>query len=240
MKKYTEALKAAFPLTLPICAAYLFLGISFGIYFCSKGFSPIYPTLTAMSVFAGSLEFVVVTMLMAEFDPVYMFFLAVMINARHLFYGISMLELYKNMGLTKLYLIFGLSDETFAINVAISPPENVDKKIYYFFVTFLNQCYWVTGATIGGWIGSNIAINTKGLDFVLTALFVAIFVSQYQNTDNHMPAFVGLAIPTICLVVLGAKHFIPPAMVLIIVFFVVMFHKENSRHNNTLKGGKDL
>ena len=226
MKKYYDAFKAAFPLTLPICAAYLFLGISFGIYFCSKGFSPIYPTLTALVVFAGSLEFVIVTMLMGEFDPIYMFLLAVMINARHLFYGITMLEAYKNMGLAKLYLIFGLTDETFAINVAIAPPETVDKKTYYFFVTVLNQCYWVTGATIGGLIGSNITINTKGLDFVLTALFVALFVSQYQNMDDHLPAFAGLIIPTICLVFLGAKSFIPPAMVMIILFFAMMFNRE--------------
>jgi len=233
MQKYITALKAAFPLTLPICAAYLFLGISFGIYFCSKGFSPIYPTLTAMSVFAGSLEFVVVTMLMADFNPAYMFFLALLINARHLFYGLSMLEAYKNMGMTKLYLIFGLTDETFAINVAIAPPEDVDKKAYYFFVTFLNQCYWVTGATIGGWIGSSLSINTKGLDFVLTALFVAIFVSQYQSVDNHLPAFIGIAIPSLCLIVLGAKNFIPPAMALIIAFFVWQFHKERA-----CRGGK--
>lgn len=231
MQKYVAAFKAAFPLTLPICAAYLFLGISFGIYFCSKGFSPWYPTLTALTVFAGSLEFVVVSMLTADFDPIYMFFLAIMINARHLFYGLTMLEPYKNMGLTKLYLIFGLTDETFAINVTIEPPQDVDRKIYYFFVTVLNQCYWVTGATLGGLIGSTISFNTKGLDFVLTALFVALFVSQYQSMDNHLPAWVGLLIPAACLVVLGPKSFIPPAMVLIIVFFVCMYkkgHKEKS------------
>ena len=237
MQKYLAAFKAAFPLTLPICAAYLFLGMSFGIYFCSKGFSAWYPSLTAMTVFAGSLEFVIVTMLMASFDPIYMFLLAVMINARHLFYGISMLEPYKNMGLAKLYLIFGLTDETFAINVAIAPPPEVDKKTYYLLVTFLNQCYWVTGATLGGLIGSSIHFNTKGLDFVLTALFVAIFVSQYQSMDYHLPAFVGLIIPTLCLIALGAKHFIPPAMVLIIVFFVYMYRKESKALAKS-KGGE--
>lgn len=238
MQKCFTALKTAFPLTLPICAAYLFLGISFGIYFCSKGFSPIYPTLTAMVVFAGSLEFVIVTMLLADFNPIYMFFLAIMINARHLFYGITMLEPYKNMGLAKLYLIFGLTDETFAVNVAIQPPPNVDKKLYYFFLTFLNQCYWVTGATLGGLIGSTIHFNTQGLDFVLTALFVALFVSQYQNMDDHLPAFVGLIVPTLCLVILGPKSFILPAMVLIIACFVWLYHKSNKLNKNSVQGGE--
>lgn len=226
MQKYMKALKAAFPLTLPICAAYLFLGMSFGIYFCSKGFSPWYPFFTAATVFAGSLEFVIVTLLMGTFDPLYAFIMALTINARHLFYGLSMLEMYKNMGLAKLYLIFGLTDETFAINVSIEPPHDVDKKAYYIFVTLLNQSYWVTGATIGGFIGSTIHFNTKGLDFVLTALFVAICVNQWQNTDDHIPALIGIIIPAICLVFLGAQHFIPPAMLLIIACFIFMFYKQ--------------
>lgn len=226
MQKYFAAFKAAFPLTLPICAAYLFLGFSFGIYFCSKGFSMWYPMLTAMTVFAGSLEFFIANVMVGAFDPVFMFVMAVIINARHLFYGISMLEPYKNMGLTKLYLIFGLTDETYAINVSINPPEHVDKKAYYFFVTFLNHCYWLTGTTLGAFVGSNIEFNSKGLDFSLTALFITIVVNQWQSMNNHIPALIGLAIPTICLMVLGAKNFIPPAMLLILLVFVFMFRKD--------------
>lgn len=235
MNKYFAAFKAAFPLTLPICAAYLFLGISFGIFFCSKGFSAWYPTLTAASVFAGSLEFFIVTVFASNiFDPIYMFFMAVIINARHLFYGISMLEPYKNMGLAKLYLIFGLTDETFAINISTAPPENVDRKAYYFFVTLLNQCYWVTGATIGAFIGSNIKFNSTGLDFALTAVFITIFVNQWMSMKNHTPALIGIVIPAACLIVLGAKHFIPSAMILILVFFVYMYRLERASLN--LKG----
>lgn len=235
MNKYFAALKAAFPLTLPICAAYLFLGISFGIFFCSKGFSPWYPTLTAASVFAGSLEFFIVTVFASNiFDPIYMFFMAVIINARHLFYGISMLESYKNMGLAKLYLIFGLTDETFAINVSTQPPENVDKKAYYLFVTLLNQCYWVTGATVGGFIGSTLKFNSTGLDFALTAVFITIFVNQWMSMENHTPALVGIIIPAVCLIVLGAKNFIPPAMILILAFFIYLYRLEHA--NVSLKG----
>lgn len=185
-----------------------------------------YPMLTAMTVFAGSLEFFIANVMVGAFDPVFMFVMAVIINARHLFYGISMLEPYKNMGLTKLYLIFGLTDETYAINVSINPPEHVDKKAYYFFVTFLNHCYWLTGTTLGAFVGSNIEFNSKGLDFSLTALFITIVVNQWQSMDNHIPALIGLAIPTICLMVLGAKNFIPPAMLLILLIFVFMFRKD--------------
>lgn len=235
MQKYITALKAAFPLTLPICAAYLFLGFSFGIYFCSKGFSIWYPMLTALTVFAGSLEFFIANVMVGAFDPVFMFVMAVIINARHLFYGISMLEPYKNMGLAKLYLIFGLTDETYAINVSINPPENVDKKAYYFFVTLLNHCYWLTGTTVGAFVGSNVEFKSKGLDFSLTALFITIVVNQWQSMDNHIPALIGLVVPTLCLVALGAKNFIPPAMVLILVIFIMMYRKEKS-----YEGGKKL
>lgn len=235
MQKYITALKAAFPLTLPICAAYLFLGFSFGIYFCSKGFSMWYPMLTALTVFAGSLEFFIANVMTGAFDSVFMFVMAVIINARHLFYGISMLEPYKNMGLAKLYLIFGLTDETYAINVSINPPENVDKKAYYFFVTLLNHCYWLTGTTVGAFIGSNVEFNSKGLDFSLTALFITIVVNQWQSMDNHIPALIGLVVPTLCLIALGAKNFIPPAMLLILVIFIMMYRKEKS-----YEGGKKL
>ena len=167
--KYSKALKAAFPLTLPICAAFLFLGISYGFYICSKGFSPWYPFFTSALVFAGSMEFVLVTMLLSPFNPLYCFFMALMINSRHLFYGLSMLEKYKNTGLKKFYLIFGMCDESFAINCNTVIPEGIDKGCFMVCVNLLNQIYWVAGATIGGLLGNSLQINTKGLDFALVA-----------------------------------------------------------------------
>ena len=225
MNKYLTAFKAAVPLTLPICAAFLFLGMSFGLYFTSMGFSPWYPILTSLTVFAGSMEFVLVTLLLAPFNPLYAFFMALMINARHLFYGLSMLEKYKNTGLKKLYLIFGMCDESFAINVSTKIPEGVDKGWFMTFVTILNHSYWVTGSTLGAFIGSQLTINTKGLEFVLTALFIAIFVSQWQGTENHTPALVGLVIPTLCLLLFGASKFIVPAMLLIVAIFLFVYNR---------------
>lgn len=225
MNKYRAAFKAAFPLTLPICAAFLFLGISYGFYICSKGFSPWYPFFTSALVFAGSMEFVLVTMLLSPFEPLYCFLMTLMVNSRHLFYGLSMLEKFKDTGFKKLYLIYGMCDESFAINCSANPPPGVDKGWFMTFVTLLNQIYWVAGATLGGLLGSSLQINTKGLDFALTALFVAIFVSQWQSTDNHAPAVTGIAIPLACLLLLGPRSFIPPAMVLMLLLFIFTYYK---------------
>lgn len=223
--KYSKALKAAFPLTLPICAAFLFLGISYGFYICSKGFSPWYPFFTSALVYAGSMEFVLVTMLLSPFNPLYCFFMALMINSRHLFYGLSMLEKYKNTGLKKFYLIFGMCDESFAINCNTVIPEGIDKGCFMVCVNLLNQIYWVAGATIGGLLGNSLQINTKGLDFALVALFTAIFVSQWQSTENHTPAVLGIVIPLLCLVLISPQSFIPPAMLLLLLVFITAYYK---------------
>ena len=167
MNKYKAAFKVAMPLTLPIAAAFLFLGISYGFYCCSKGFSPWYPFFTSALVFAGSMEFILVPMLLGPFDPLYCFLLTLMINFRHLFYGISMLEKFNNTGWKKFFLIFGMCDETFAINCNANIPKDIDKGWFMTFVTLLNQIYWVVGATAGALLGNIIHINTKGLDLSL-------------------------------------------------------------------------
>ncbi len=229
MNKYITAFKVAFPLTLPICAAILFLGISYGFYICSKGFSPWYPFFTSALVFAGSMEFVLVNMLLSPFNPLYCFFMAIMINSRHLFYGLTMLEKYKNTGLKKFYLIFGMCDESFAINCSVNIPADVDKGWFMTFVNLLNQIYWVAGATLGGILSSSLQINTKGLDFALTALFIAIFVSQWQASENHNPAIIGIIIPLLCLVIIGPQSFIPLAMLLILAVFITAYYKGGIR-----------
>ena len=225
MDKYKKAFLAAFPLTLPICAAFLFLGFSYGFFICSKGFSPWYPFFTSMLVFAGSMEFVLVGMLLSAFNPWYCYLMTLMVNSRHLFYGLSMLEKFKDTGWKKIYLIFGMCDESFAINVSTSPPKGVDKGWFMTFVTLLNQIYWVVGSTIGGIMGSSIKINTQGLDFALVALFMAIFVSQWQNCTNHNPAIIGIILPLGCLVILGPQSFVPPAMLLMLILFITAYYK---------------
>ena len=191
-QRFFLAFRAAFPKTLPILAGFLFLGISYGIYMNVSGFSFLYPMLMGLTIFAGSIEFVAVSMLLGAFDPVQALLMTIMINARHLFYGISMLDKYRGLGWKKPYLIFGLCDETFSINYTADIPKEVDRGWYYFFVTLLNQIYWVSGATIGGLFGSIIPFETEGLDFVMTALFVVIFLDQWMKEKTMSARLRGL------------------------------------------------
>lgn len=219
MKK-KEAFLEAFPYTLPICAGFLFLGVSYGFFMSSKGFSVLYPIFMSMFIFAGSMEFVTANLLLSAFNPMSAFILALMVNARHLFYGISMLDKYKNTGKKKFYLIFGMCDESFSINCTAKIPEGIDKGWFMVFVNLLNQCYWVFGAGLGAVLGKVIQINTKGIEFVLTALFVVIFIDQWKEAKSHIPAFIGVVIPLICLIFIGSQHFIIPSMILIVLCFI--------------------
>ncbi len=212
-----KALKAAFPYTLPILMGFLFLGIAYGVYMGSKGFSFVYPMLMSLTILAGSMEFVAVNLLIRAFDPVTVFLLTLMVNARHLFYGISLLETYKNTGKKKCYLIFGMCDESFSINASVKPPDGVDKGWFMFFVTALNHAYWFIGSTLGGILGSLVSFEFKGLDFVLTALFVVIFLEHWLKTKQHLPALIGLTASVLSLAVFGPDGFIVPAMLLIVV-----------------------
>ena len=231
--KKVNALKAAFPHTIPICAGFLFLGLAYGIYMNSKGFSFLYPMLMSLTIFAGSMEFVAANLLVSSFQPLYALALTLMVNARHLFYGISMLEKYKGTGKKKLYLIFGMCDESFSINCTAEPPADIDRGWFMFFVTLLNHIYWVVGATLGGILGSLVSFNTKGIDFVLIALFVVIFLDQWFSQKSHLPASIGIITSTVCLLGFGANNFIIPAMLLILAlltFFRKYFEaKEESK-----------
>ena len=212
-----NAFRAALPHTIPIAVGFLFLGMSYGFLMRSKGFSVFYPLLMSFFIFAGSMEFVTVNLLLSAFDPVRGFFLALMVNARHLFYGISMLDKYKNMGWKKFYLIFGMCDESFTINCNVTPPPDVDRGWFMFFVTLLNQIYWVSGATLGALLGYVIRFDTKGIEFVMTALFIVMFLNQWEEREDHRPALTGIGCSLLCLLVFGSERFILPAMALIIL-----------------------
>ena len=181
------ALKAAFPHTIPILAGFLFLGMTYGVYMRTSGFSFWYPMIMSVVIFGGSLEFVATSMLLAPFAPVQVFLTAVMIQARHLFYGISMLDKYKGTGWKKPYLIYAMCDETFSVNYTADIPEGVDRGWFYFFVSLLDEFYWFLGATLGGILGGLLRFNTEGLDFVMTAMFVVIFMDQWLKEAPDAP-----------------------------------------------------
>lgn len=222
----TRAFRAAFPYTLPICVGFLFLGMSYGFLMGSYGFSFVYPMLMSLFIFAGSMEFVTANLLlMPTFQPLHAFLLTLMVNARHLFYGLSLLEKFRGLGWKKPYLIFGLCDETFSIHCAVTPSEDVDPGWFMFFTTVLNQSYWVAGATLGGLLGQVIHFNTQGIEFVMTALFVVMFLSQWEQAKDHRPALIGVGCTLLCLLVLGSDRFLLPAMALIILCFLSLRKK---------------
>lgn len=212
LEKIKKAFAAAFPHTIPIFAGFWFLGLTYGIYMNVSGFSFWYPMLMSITIFAGSMEFVAVNLLLGAFNPLQALVMTLMINARHLFYGISMLDKYKGTGWKKFYLIFGMCDETFSINYTAEIPEGTDRGWFMFAVTFLNQCYWFLGATLGGIFGSFIHFNTEGIDFVMTAMFVVIFMEQWLKDEKHTSAILGLGLSLLCLAAFGADNFIIPSM----------------------------
>ena len=221
-KKYINAFKAAFPLTIPIFAGFWFLGLTYGIYMNVSGFSFWYPMFMSLTIFAGSVEFVAVNLLLGAFNPIQALAMTLMINARHLFYGISMLDKFKGTGLKKIYLIFGMCDETFSINYTANIPENVDKGWFMFFVTALNHFYWFFGATLGGIFGSLIRFNTEGLEFVMPAMFIVIFLEQWLKDRRHINALLGLAVSILCLAAFGSENFMIPAMLGILGILTIL------------------
>lgn len=221
---YKRAFKAAFPHTIPIFAGFWFLGMAYGIYMNVSGFSFWYPMLMALTIFGGSLEFVAATMLLGSFAPLQTLIVTLMIQARHLFYGIAMLDKFKGMGWKRFYLIFGMCDETFSINYTAKIPESIDKGWFMFFVTLLNHLYWVTGSTIGGLLGSLITFDTEGLDFVMTAMFVVIFLEQWLKEKKHYTALIGVLVSAVCLLCFGADSFMIPTMVCIL-FLLTVFRR---------------
>lgn len=212
-----KAFKAAFPYTIPIFAGFWFLGIAYGIYMNVSGFGFWYPMIMGITVFGGSLEFVAVSMLLSSFAPLQTLLAALVIQARHLFYGIAMLDKFEGMGWKRFYLIFGMCDETFSVNYTAEIQEGVDKGWFMFFVTLLNQIYWVSGAAIGGLLGSAVKFNTEGLSFVMTAMFVVIFTEQWMKEKKHYTAVLGLAASAACLAVFGSESFLIPSMICILV-----------------------
>ena len=211
-----RALFCAFPYTIPPSPPFSLPRPTYGIYMHLPGFPFSSPTLLTLPIFAGSVEFVAVNLLLGAFNPLQALAMTLMINARHLFYGISMLDKFRGVGLKKIYLIFGMCDESFSINYTADIPQDVDKGWFMFFVTLLNHIYWFSGATLGGIFGSFIHFNTEGLDFVMTAMFVVIFMEQWLKEKRHTSALVGIGISLLCLLTFGADHFIIPSMLAIL------------------------
>lgn len=210
-----ETIKYAFIKTIPIMAGYIVLGTGFGLVLYDKGYSFIWALFMSLSIYAGSMQYVTINLLSASASLLTAALMTLMVNARHLFYGISMVDKYRDTKKYKPYLIFALTDETYSLVCDAHLPEGIDQTKYYFFVSLFNQGYWLLGSLIGSLIGSMFTFDTTGVDFAMTALFVVIFVEQWENTKNHVPAMIGLIVSLVSLLIFGTSNFLIPAMICI-------------------------
>lgn len=211
-----SALRAAFPVTLPVLTGFLVLGIAYGVLMQSKGYGPLWSGLMSAIAFCGSMQFVAITLLTAVFDPVQAFLLSLMVNARHVFYGLSLLHKYKGIGWRRFFCIYTLCDESFSLVSTVEPPEGVHKGNFYLCISLLDWVYWVAGSVLGGLLGNVLSFNTTGLDFALTALFVVLLMEQLYKRENRSAAFIGIAATIVSLILFGADNLVIPAMLLIL------------------------
>ena len=215
-------LRIAFLDTVPVMTGYVFLGFGFGILMQQNGFGVLWAAAMSLFIYAGSMQYVAISLLTSGASLLTAAMTAFVVNARHLFYGISMVDAYKGTGKKKPYLIFGLTDETYSLVSQLQIPEGVSRNGYCFLVTLFDHIYWVSGTVLGALAGSLLPINYEGVDFALTALFVTIFVEQWLSTKNHGPAIVGVAATVACLIVFGTDVFLIPSMVIIAASLFLM------------------
>ena len=217
-----RTLRSAFLDTVPVMTGYLFLGLGFGILLHQNGYGALWSAAMSLFIYAGSMQYVAVSLLASGAGLLTAAMTAFVVNARHLFYGISMVDVYKGSGRKKPYLIFALTDETYSLVSKNQVPEGISRHGYCFLVSLFNQCYWVAGSLLGSLAGSLIPINYEGIDFVLTALFVTIFVEQWLSVKDHRPALIGAGATTACLLIFGPDVFLIPSMILIALLLILL------------------
>ena len=224
MKK--AVVKQAFFKSLPVMAGYFVLGIGFGILLRSAGYGTLWAFAMSLLIYAGSMQYVGVGLIAGGASVLTTAVTTVMVNARHLFYSISMIDRYKDAGKYKPYLIFALTDETYSLLCDGHASAEDDPDQYRFFVSLFDHCYWVTGSVLGSLLGAVIPFSTAGIEFSMTALFIASFTEQWLNTKDHIPALTGLLGTLACLLIFGREQFLIPAMLLITLVLTVLRRRE--------------
>ena len=219
-----KALAAALPVTVPVLMGYLAIGIAFGLMLQEIGYNFIWAFFMSLTIYAGSGQYLGVTLLGTGAALGTVAVMTLLINFRHLVYGLSMLEKFRGMGWRKLYMIFSLTDETYALLAGVQPPDGVDEKEFYFSIAVLDQLYWIGGSVLGAVAGSLITINTEGIDFAMTALFIVIAVDQWRSARQHLPALLGAGVTLVCLLLMGpdSGRFLIPALVLMVAFLLAL------------------
>ena len=226
----SKSFRAAFPATVPVLVGYLAIGLAFGLMLQSAGYGAGWALLMSLTIYAGSGQYLGVALLAAGASLTQTAFLTLIINFRHLVYGLSMLEKFRGMGVRKLYMIFSLTDETYALLNSARAPEGVEEHDFYFAVALLDQSYWVLGSVLGALLGAALGFDTTGVDFAMTALFLVIAVGQWRAAGSHLPALLGGVITLACLVIFGAEDMLPPALAALVAGLTLLRPRlENGR-----------
>lgn len=221
MVGYKQAFKKAFPYTIPVLTGYLFIGIAFGVMYAEIGYSFLWAILMSVLVYAGSGQYLAVNFFVPGVSFLQVVFLTFMVNVRHIFYGISLLERFQKVGKKRWYMIFGLTDETYSLLCTTKIPKDVDESKFLFAISVLDHSYWILGSAIGAIAGTLLPISSEGIEFAMTALFVVIFIEQWMEQKNRIPEMIGVMMAVMCLLIFGADHFVLPTMLGIIVFLFV-------------------
>ncbi|MCP1109925.1 AzlC family ABC transporter permease [Ohessyouella blattaphilus] len=233
MSDRKRVIKKAFPYTIPVLAGYLFIGIAFGVMFAEKGYNFLWAALMSLLVYAGSGQYLAVNFFVPGYSLVQVVLLTLMVNVRHIFYGVSLLSEFNRMGKRRFYMIFSLTDETYSLLCTTKIPDDVNQDDFLFAIAVMNQLYWVIGSVIGSLAGTFLPFNSEGIDFAMTALFVVILVEQLLVKERQIPALVGIVAGFICLQVFGGNQFVFPSMVLIIL--ILLLGKKKLNHEEVTK-----
>lgn len=212
-----QAIRAAFPVTIPVLLGYLSIGIAFGLLFENAGYNFIWALFISLVVYAGAMQFIAISFFTGGIGMVQIAAMTLVVNFRHIFYGLSFLDRFQGMGKKKWYMAFALTDETYSLLCGKQAPAGVDEKKFLFCIAFLNQFYWVLGSVIGSLAGAMITFDTTGMDFAMTALFIVIFIDQWKAYSTHIPALIGLGSTIVVLLIIGAKYLVIPSLILIVI-----------------------
>ena len=210
--KVVQEVRFAFTQTIPVMLGYLFLGIAFGLMMQDAGYSFWWAFLSSVFIYAGSMQFVLVTLLTSGASLLYAAIMTLFINGRHLFYGLSFIEKFRGMGKRYPYMVFSLTDETYSVLCSLKVPERLDEKRVSLLISLLDHLYWVIGSVLGGMVGQFIKFDTTGIDFSMTALFVVIVLNQWLDSKEHRPALIGAVLGILCLLLFGPDKFLLPAL----------------------------
>lgn len=234
-----QAIKAAFPATIPVLLGYLSIGVAFGLLFEKAGYNVLWAFFMSFLVYAGAMQFIAVSFFYGGIGLIQIAIMTLLVNVRHIFYGLSFLDRFNGMGIKKWYMAFALTDETYSLLCGMTPPQDVDEKKFYLSVAMLDQSYWVLGSVLGSLAGSLITIDTTGMDFAMTALFIVIFIDQWKSYSSHIPALIGLGATLAALILFGPNNLVIPAMCSI-VLLLMLGRKQIGKRVCDIKEEEDL